>query len=304
LNILLTGAAGQLGNELYPMLTGIGDVVAVDVNPAGARAPGCRQADLGDAATLERLLDESAPDLIVNAAAYTAVDRAEEDPELAALVNATLPERLAHWANRNDRALVHYSTDYVFNGSSHRPYLEADTPDPLSVYGATKLEGEQAIRSSGCRSLILRTSWVYSSHGHNFVLSMLRLAATHPRLRIVDDQVGCPTWAHNLARVTLVCLGQDSMLRRGASNLYHYSDGDVVSWHGFALAIFDAAARLGMLERIPEVEPIDSSGYPQAATRPKYSVLDTSRLRETTGFRPPSLADSLGQCLKEISDND
>jgi len=298
--ILLTGAAGQLGNELYPLLSARGEVLAADINAAGSNAPDCRQANLGDPAELEQLLGDYAPDLVVNAAAYTAVDKAEEDQALASLVNETLPARLATWARQNGSALVHYSTDYVFDGSSSRPYLEEDPTGPLSVYGATKLAGERAVRSSGCRSLILRTSWVYSSHGHNFVLSMLRLARSNTVLRIVDDQVGCPTWAHNLARVTAACLDSQVMPKSGGCRLFHYSDSTVVSWHGFAVAIFEQASRLALLDNPPQLEKIDTAGYPQAATRPGYSVLDTSELRRATGFEPPGLSQSLMQCLEEL----
>jgi dTDP-4-dehydrorhamnose reductase len=301
LKILLTGASGQLGNELYPLLSQRGDVVPVDVNTAGSNAPDCVQADLGDGPKLQSLLDENEPKLIVNAAAYTAVDRAEEEPDLAALVNETLPQRLAEWAQRHDSAVIHYSTDYVFDGSARRPYREDDSPAPLNVYGATKLGGENVLRASGCHSLTLRTSWVYSSHGHNFVLSMLRLAATHPMLRIVDDQVGCPTSARNLAQATLACLDRNLVFSSKGARLLHYSDASVVSWHGFAAEIFAIATRLGLVEQTPELEAIDTAAYPQAATRPRYSVLDTRALREATGFQPPSLAESLEYCLKEVA---
>lgn len=304
MKILLAGAAGQLGNELYPMLMQRGEVIAADVNPAGSNAPDCLQVDLGDARALDAVLDRSEPDLIVNAAAYTAVDRAEEQQALAALVNETLPARLAGWACDNGAALVHYSTDYVFDGSASRPYREQDTPAPLNVYGATKLAGEVAVRESGCRSLTLRTSWVYSSHGHNFVLSMLRLAASHPLLRIVDDQVGCPTSARNLALATLACLDNGLLEGDSGGRLLHYSDADTVSWHGFADVIFTVATRLGLLESAPSLEPIDTDGYPQAATRPRYSVLDTRALQGLTGFRPPGLATSLEHCLKEVRDHE
>jgi dTDP-4-dehydrorhamnose reductase len=301
LKILLTGAAGQLGNELYPLLHELGSVTAADLNPAASNAPDCLAVDLGEAGRLQDLLDRAAPDVVINAAAYTAVDRAEEQPGLAHLVNADIPGQIARWAKDHGAMVVHYSTDYVFDGSSRRPYVESDPPAPLNVYGESKLGGERAVQESGCRALILRTSWVYSSHGNNFVLGMLKLARDGRELRIVDDQVGCPTWAHNLALATRHCLERGLPGAEDGCLLYHYSDRDAVSWHGFAAMIFEHAVRLGLLPGMPRFSSTDTAGYPQPATRPAYSVLDTSAMQAASGFQPPGLNESLLRCMKEIA---
>lgn len=304
MRILLAGAAGQLGNELYPRLAQVGDVTAVDVDCRNCSAPGCLTVDLGDAGQLENLLNRSDPDLVVNAAAFTAVDRAEEEPELAFLVNGEMPRRMARWAQRNDRTLLHYSTDYVFDGRSERPYLETDAPSPLNIYGESKLAGELAIRASGCHGLIIRTSWVYSAHGNNFVLSMLRLARQGLRLRVVDDQVGCPTWARNLARATRQLIDAELHGRQDLGGpIFHYSDRDAVSWYDFATLVFRTALRLGLLERMPELLGVKSSEYPQTAERPAYSVLDTRAIHAQAGVSPRALGESLSACMQEMIPN-
>ena len=301
MKILLAGAAGQLGNELYPRLAEIGDVTAVDVDCRNSNAPSCLHVDLGDAGQLETLLNRSDPDLVVNAAAFTAVDRAEEDPELAFLVNARMPGRMARWVSRNDRTLLHYSTDYVFDGRSERPYLEADSTSPLNIYGESKLAGELAIKASGCHGLIIRTSWVYSAHGSNFVLSMLRLAQQRLQLRVVDDQVGCPTWARNLARATRQLIDAEVHGKQEFSgNIFHYSDRDPVSWYDFAALVFETAVKLGLLEVAPELLKVSSSAYPQTAQRPGYSVLDTSAIQAEAGVTPRPLDESLLACMTEM----
>ncbi|NIP16979.1 MAG: dTDP-4-dehydrorhamnose reductase [Xanthomonadales bacterium] len=301
MKILLTGAAGQLGNELYPLLAETGQVVAVDLDRRGSNAPDCREVDLGDADGLEILLNRTDPDLVVNAAAFTAVDRAEEEPEIAFRVNAGMPGRIARWAARNDRVLVHYSTDYVFDGKAVAPYRETDTASPLNTYGESKLAGERAIMASGCRGGIIRTSWVYSAHGSNFVLSMLSLAKRGLHLRVVDDQVGCPTWARNLAAATRSLIDAGPVTGRGEPDaLYHYCDRDAVSWYDFAQRVFGTAVRLGLLSKAPELEPVASSGYPQVAQRPAFSVLDTSLIAARAGVTPRPLDDSLQACMAEI----
>jgi dTDP-4-dehydrorhamnose reductase len=241
--ILLTGASGQLGRELTPLLTRLGSLTRVDrdVLPGDS---GMLRRDLGEPQSVRDLLDEIQPDLVVNAAAYTAVDAAEDHPETAFLVNEELPANLAGWAAANDAFVVHFSTDYVFPGNASRPYRESDPTAPLNVYGDSKLAGELAVTSSGCRHLVVRTSWVYSSHGNNFVLTMLRLGAERPALGIVDDQLGCPTWARNLAAASCLML-EKAMAAESAQfdGLYHYSDGDEVSWFGFAREIFGGYVR-------------------------------------------------------------
>jgi dTDP-4-dehydrorhamnose reductase len=303
--ILLAGAAGQLGQELLPRLQQLGDVVAVDRAPL----PGMGKIqiqDLGDLNRVEMLLNRVRPDIIVNAAAYTAVDLAEENPAVAFQVNQGLPERIAQWCFRNDRFLLHYSTDYVFNGKAGRPYAENDPTGPLGVYGESKLAGEQAIGHSGCRHVILRTSWVYSGHGNNFLLTMLKLARTRPSLSIVDDQTGRPTWARNLAEVSHRIIGQLASDSTGtqATGVFHYCDQDPVSWYEFANEIFSIAHETGLLVNIPATAPVSSAEFPQKAERPLYSVLDTTRIQTQFGIKPPRLQQSLRSCMKDIVEND
>jgi dTDP-4-dehydrorhamnose reductase len=303
--ILLAGAAGQLGQELLPRLQQLGDVVAVDRAPL----PGMGKIqiqDLGDLNRVEMLLNRVRPDIIVNAAAYTAVDLAEENPAVAFQVNQGLPERIAQWCFRNDRFLLHYSTDYVFNGKAGRPYAENDPTGPLGVYGESKLAGEQAIGHSGCRHVILRTSWVYSGHGNNFLLTMLKLARTRPSLSIVDDQTGRPTWARNLAEVSHRIIGQLASDNTGtqATGVFHYCDQDPVSWYEFANEIFSIAHETGLLVNIPATAPVSSAEFPQKAERPLYSVLDTTRIQTQFGIKPPRLQQSLRSCMKDIVEND
>ncbi|MFT5139438.1 MAG: dTDP-4-dehydrorhamnose reductase [Lysobacterales bacterium] len=300
MKILLTGASGQLGNELYPRLSSFGEVTAVDLDCSQSNAENCRQLDLGDSGALEVMLNRLQPDLIVNTAAFTAVDKAENEPELAFKINAKVPGRIARWAQRNDCALLHYSTDYVFDGSSKRPYKESDSPSPLNIYGESKLAGELAIEASGCQHLIIRTSWVYSAHGKNFVLSMLALAERHLKLSVVDDQFGCPTWARNLARASghLIRSGlQPSSVGKG--NIYHYCDVDRTSWYDFAQQVFSTAVDLKLLDESPELKRVSSGEYPQIANRPRYSVLDCLAIQDS-GFQPANLAESLKSCMMEM----
>jgi len=257
--------------------------------------------DLGNGGKLESFLKRLQPGLIVNTAAYTAVDQAETDPETALLVNAELPARLAAWAKRNESRLLHYSTDYIFDGKSSRPYLELDLPNPQNVYGESKLAGERALQGSGCEHAILRTSWVYSSHGKNFVLSMLELARKGLSLKVVNDQHGCPTWARNLA------LASDAVLETwqasgtaGSSGVFHYCDDQSLSWYDFAGLVFAGAVKAGLLERVPELSPVPSSEFPQPAVRPKWSVLDTNRINQVFNICPASFENSLQAVIEEI----
>ena len=305
MKILLCGASGQLGQELAPRLQALGDVTCVD----RAAAPGDRsivKQDLSDLNRLEILLNRLAPDLLVNAAAYTAVDRAESEHETAFRLNADLPGCLARWAARHNRFLLHYSTDYVFSGEAGRPYTESDPTEPLNTYGDSKRAGEWQVDASGCQHVILRTSWVYSGHGNNFVLTMLRLARERPQLSIVSDQVGCPTWARNLARasVHVVHSARAGGTAPGASGLWHYCDSGVVSWYDFAQAIFAAGLSAGLLERLPEVRAVRSDDFPQEAERPRYSVLDTTAIQRDFGIEPAALEPSLRSCIEELKQND
>lgn len=276
---LLTGPTGQVGWELAPRLAALGDLVAVDRSAL----------DLADPDAIRARVRQTGPDVIVNAAAYTAVDRAESEPALAAAINATAPAVLAEEAKRLGALLVHYSTDYVFDGTKAAPYVEDDAPNPLSVYGRTKLDGERAIQASGCRHVILRTSWVYASRGHNFLLTMLRLGAERPELRVVDDQRGAPTWARDIAEATV------ALLAKPPNGLFHLTAAGETTWHGFASEIM----RLAGLT--PVVHPIRAAEYPTAARRPANSVLDNARLRAVTGIVMPSWGESLARCIAQAS---
>jgi dTDP-4-dehydrorhamnose reductase len=301
MNIVLTGAAGQLGQELLPRLGTLGKVTCIDQVVAPGDQPTLRQ-DLADLNQVEILLNRMQPDLIVNAAAYTAVDRAESDSKPAFRINAELPGCMAQWCQRSDCVLMHYSTDYVFSGEATTPYAEDAPTGPLSVYGESKLAGEWAITASGCRHVVLRTSWVYSAHGNNFVLTMLRLARERPALSIVADQIGCPTWARNLARVSATVLerikGDPAGFNRWG--VWHYCDRDAVSWYDFAQAIFNVGLKAGLLSQLPDMTRVPTSGFPQEATRPLYSVLDTRAIRREFGIEPVGLEASLRSCIGEI----
>jgi dTDP-4-dehydrorhamnose reductase len=273
--ILLTGANGQVGGELVRSLAPLGEVIGLDRS----------RLDLSQPDALRETVRAIAPDAIVNAAAYTAVDRAESESDRARAINAIAPGVLAEEAQRLDAILVHYSTDYVFDGTKSEPYVETDPTNPLSVYGRTKLEGERAIGASGCRHLTLRTSWVYGARGHNFLLTMLRLARERQHLRVVDDQIGAPTWSREIAQATAALLAQPELAARGAEGLYHLSASGATSWFGFARAIFGSPemARLGVAP--PALEAISTSAYPTPAKRPANSRLDCSLLERRAGVR-------------------
>ena len=305
MKILLTGAAGQLGCELRPLLSAHGHVVATDRSAPKVVDRNWVGLDIGNAEGLEVLLNRVRPDLIVNTAAYTAVDLAEADPETSFRVNAAMPERLATWSKRNEARLIHYSTDYVFDGKTNVPYLESDTPRPQNVYGESKLAGEMAISASACKHVILRTSWVYSSHGKNFVLSMLQLARKGLALKIVNDQCGCPTWAHNLA------LASDAVIKKwqtpafeDTNGVFHYCDDQAVSWYDFALSIFSLAVDAGLLQKEPELTPVPSSQFPQPAERPKWSVLNAQLIADVFAIQPASFQQALRAVIAEIADRD
>lgn len=310
MNILLTGAAGQLGCELQPLLSAHGRVVATDRGPSKEADKNWVSLDIGKSGKLEVLLNRLRPELIVNTAAYTAVDLAESDTETCFGINATMPGRLAAWAKRNDARLIHYSTDYVFDGRSDVPYLESDAPNPQNVYGDSKLAGETAIMASGCKNVILRTSWVYSSHGKNFVLSMLKLARKGLALKIVNDQRGCPTWAHNLALASDAIIRKwqtpdfRSMHSRDRSGVFHYCDDLAVSWFDFAHKIFRLAVAAGLLHKEPELIPVPSSRFPQHAERPKSSVLNTHMITDIFTIQPASFEQSLRTVIGEIAARD
>jgi dTDP-4-dehydrorhamnose reductase len=282
--ILLLGRSGQVGFELQRLLASRADVQAHD------RAT----ADLEHPESIRALVRDARAEVIINAAAYTAVDAAEKDEARAQVVNAEAPGVLAEEAARTGALLVHYSTDYVFDGTKREPYREDDVPAPASAYGRTKLAGEAAIRASGCRHLILRTSWVYAPRGRNFVLTMLKLARERPELRVVADQVGSPTSARSLAAATV------HIVERTGEGTYHATGGGVTSWHGFAQLIISTGSRLGLCPPVP-VRPIATADYPTPARRPAYSVLDNARLQAEQGVRLPDWTAALDECLAEIA---
>jgi dTDP-4-dehydrorhamnose reductase len=288
-NILLTGKNGQVGWELQRTLQPLGKVAAC----------GHAELDLADAAAVRRKLDEVRPDVIVNAAAYTAVDKAESEPEQAHAVNAAAPALLAQEAARRGALLIHYSTDYVYDGAKAAPYVETDRTNPLGAYGRSKLAGEEGIRASGCDHLIFRTSWVYAARGANFLRTILRLAAEREELRIVMDQIGAPTWARLIAEATALALRQALAERRHGrfeSGLFHLACAGETSWHGFASAI--VAGRSGL--RVKTVTPITTADYPLPAPRPANSRLDTGAFRARFGLALPDWRDCLPLCLEEI----
>ena len=301
MNILLTGAAGQLGCELLPLLSARGRVTATDRIKPDSLLENWIELDISNAGKLEVLLNRLQPALIVNTAAFTAVDQAETDPETAFEVNSALPGRLARWVKRNDAHLLHYSTDYIFNGRADNPYRESDVPDPQNVYGDSKLAGERAIEAAGCKHVILRTSWLYSSHGKNFVLNMLNLARKGLSLKVVDDQQGCPTWARNLA------IASDAVIEAwqtsgidDRSGVFHYCDDRKLSWYDFADLIFSLALRAGLLDSDPDLTPVPGSDFPQTAVRPKWSVLDSNRFTRVFNIRPASFKQSLQAVIDQI----
>jgi dTDP-4-dehydrorhamnose reductase len=275
--VLLIGATGQIGHALQAPLSALGPVVAPDRDALDLTAPG----------TIRDAVREAAPDVIVNAAAYTAVDRAEEEPERAAAVNARAPGVLAEAAAEAGAWLVHYSTDYVFDGTSETPYTEADAPAPINVYGRTKLKGEQAVEAVGGRHLILRTSRVYSARRANFLRSMLRLADEHDTLTVVDDQIGTPTWAGWIAEATATILRR-VLAEGGPGGRYHLAASGQTSWYGFATAIFAQFGRDDVT-----VEPIPTEEYPTPAARPAYTVLDSSTARTTFALDIPTWSEQL-----------
>jgi dTDP-4-dehydrorhamnose reductase len=290
--ILLTGKTGQVGRELAPLLGGMGALTAVDR----------QQLDLAKPEEIRRFIRSLRPEIIVNAAAYTAVDRAESEPAAAQAINATAPEILAEEAKRLGSLLVHYSTDYVFDGAKGTPYEESDTTNPLSVYGRTKLEGERAIRQLAPRYLIFRTAWVYAAEGRNFLLTILRLATEKEELRIVRDQIGAPTWSREIAAATAKVLSQLCAHANNWSEIsgaYHMTAGGETNWYEFANLILQHVRRQSQVAdwiyaatrnrpiTVRRIIPIKTDEYPTPARRPAYSVLSNRRLNEKLGVFLP-----------------
>ena len=279
MRILITGKNGQVGRELTRLSASLFDVVSV----------GREDCDLSSEPSIRNLVRQVKPAVVVNAGAYTAVDRAETEPDLCFAINATAPRVLAEEAHRLNALLIHYSTDYVFNGEKTAPYLESDPISPFSVYGASKAEGEAAIVATASRYLVLRTSWVYAAEGKNFLLTMLRLGAERPKLRVVDDQIGAPTAAASIAAATLRLIAEGGT--RGG--IYHMTAEGSTSWYGFAKAIFQS----GILTAPPQVQPISSTEYPTPARRPANSVLANNKFASTFGFRLPPWQQQLDEVL-------
>jgi dTDP-4-dehydrorhamnose reductase len=296
MKILLLGANGQVGHELRRSLAPLGEIIATTRSGHLEEGSPCEIADLDQPDSLDGLVGRIAPDWVVNAAAYTAVDRAESEADAAFRANAESPGVLATACARRGAKLVHYSTDYVFPGDGDRPYRESDTTSPLGVYGASKLAGEEAIRAAGDAHLIFRTAWVYASHGHNFLRTMLRLGAEREELRVVADQVGTPTPAALISDVTAQVIARSTP----TTGVFHLTAEGQTSWCGFAEAIFDSAQRRGLLARVPRVSPITTADYPTPAKRPAYSVLDTTALRQEFGIVLPGWRQGLEQVLDGV----
>ena len=285
MRILVLGRHGQVGAALTQSMQGLGELIALD------RA----QLDLSNPDAIRTALRELQPQMIINAAAYTAVDAAESDEATAFQINAEAPRVIAEESERLGAALIHYSTDYVFDGGKQGAWLEDDATAPLSVYGRSKLAGEQGITDVGGTHLILRTSWVYGLHGKNFLLTMLKLAETRDELAIVDDQIGAPTWAVTIADATAAIIrdaGEPAQLA-ALSGVYHLCAGGHTSWFGFAQAIFSHTS----VQRKPKLRPITTAEYPTPAKRPSNSMLNTDRFRHTFGDLP-AWDDALQSCMQ------
>ena len=295
MNILLFGCSGQVGWELQRSLAVLGHVTALDHDSTA------HCGDFGNSAGIADTVRALRPDVIVNAAAHTAVDKAESEPDFARQLNATAPGVLAEEAVRLGSWLMHYSTDYVFDGSGTRPWTETDTPAPLSVYGRTKLEGEQLIAASGCKHLVLRTSWVYAARGGNFAKTMLRLAQERERLTVIDDQWGAPTGADLLADVTAHAI-RHLQQRPQDGGLYHVAAGGETHWNLYAKYVIEQAqhAQAAIKIKATEVAPVPTSAFPTPAVRPHNSRLDTHKLQTTFGLHLPPWQQGVARMLTEI----
>ncbi len=297
MTVLVFGGNGQVGQELLRALMPLGEVVATTRSGQLPDGSACEVADFNQPDSLAALLDRLQPSVVVNAAAYTAVDHAEQEREAAFAANAVAPGVIARWCAAHDVPFVHYSTDYVFDGRSTTPYGEDEPTAPLGVYGTSKRDGEDAVRAAGGRHLIFRTAWVYASHGANFLRTMLRAGAERDALRVVADQFGTPTPAALIADVTALALQHPGQL----SGTWHLTAGGQTSWHGFAKAIFAEASAAGVLNKVPQVEAIASSEYPTPAKRPAWSVLDNRKLQHDFGLELPPWQAGLKRVIAEIA---
>lgn len=286
MNILVTGANGQLGNEMRIVSRGSKDqYIFTDV----------AELDITDATAVEKMVIDNKVEVIINCAAYTNVDKAEDDYDLAELLNATAVKNLATAINQNGGTLIHISTDYVFGGTKNNTPCGEDEPaNPTGVYGVTKLHGEQAIEAIGCKHLIIRTAWLYSEFGKNFVKTMLNLTATKPSLNVVFDQVGSPTYAYDLAQAIFTIV--ENRKYEGKDGIYHYSNEGVCSWYDFTKMIAEYAGHTAC-----DIQPCHSNEFPSKVVRPSYSVLDKTKIKNTFGIQIPYWTDSLKRCLSELA---
>ena len=282
MNILVTGCKGQLGTELQKIAGPKHHWFFTDIDTL----------DIGDCESVEHCFENNQIDVCINCAAYTAVDKAEDEIELAEKINAYAPQVLAETCLKHNAMLIHISTDYVFDGKGKRPYLESDSINPQSVYGKSKAEGEKRIIESGCNYMIVRTAWLYSSVGKNFVKTMLMLGDTKDEINVVADQKGCPTWAHDLAIAIVALLNKNG--KTPIHETFHFTNEGQITWYDFATAIMEIGGKTC------KVNPIRTDQYPTKAKRPAYSVLDLSKIRKYTGIEIPDWRDSLVKCMNEL----
>ena len=285
MNILVTGCKGQLGTELQK--------IAARDKQHQWMFTDVDTLDICNKTAVEACFDEHHIEACINCAAYTAVDKAEDEPELATLINAFAPKVLAEACLRHNALLIHISTDYVFGGDANRPYMVDDPINPQSVYGSTKAEGERLIRESGCNYMIVRTAWLYSSVGKNFVKTMLMLGDTKDEINVVADQKGCPTWAHDLAVALVTLLNKNG--KNKVHETFHFTNEGQITWHDFATAIMEIGGKKC------KVNPITTDQYPTKAKRPAYSVLDLSKIKEFAGIEIPEWRESLVKCMGELN---
>lgn len=298
MSVLLLGADGQVGYELHRAFAPLGSIEPCTISGALPDGSPCTRIDFTEVGSLARLIAQRQPALVLNAVAHTQVDRAEDEAELALRINAGAVGEIAQACAEHDAKLIHYSTDYVFGGGGSRPWREDDPTAPLGVYGRSKLAGEEAVRASGCRHLILRTAWVYGARGTNFLRTMLRVGRERDELRVVADQIGSPTPARWIAAATALA----HVRKSEASGTWHLVADGQCSWHEFACAIFERALASGLIERVPRVHAIASADYPTKAARPAYSRLDTSRMAADFGLRLPDWSEGLRQVIAEMAE--
>ena len=293
MKVLLIGADGQVGFELWRTLQFNREVIPTTSDGRDVLGMTTIKLDLSDAADIQKKIDNIKPDVVCNAAAYTQVDQAETETELARLINTEALSVMAHSAKKNKCLLVHYSTDYVFSGDHKFPWKEKDMTNPKSIYGQTKLNGENAIINSECEYMIFRTAWVFSNRRNNFLNTLLRLSESHEQLKIVNDQQGAPTWASTIALATMLALNIPE------TGLYHLTSNGSTTWFGFAQKIFSQAERVGLIQQQPELVPISSKDFPTAAERPKYSVLNCRKFEGIFNVKLPHWQTTLQLCMQQ-----